>query len=83
MFWALTYKLWDSMTGRCTKEKNKSFHRYGGGGVAIDPSWMRFENFFTDMGIRLEGKTLDRKGPDGNYCKLSTYKEQANNKFKL
>ena len=45
--------------------------------------WLNFENFLEDMGIRPEGKTLDRINPFGNYepsnCRWATYKEQVHN----
>lgn len=47
-------------------------------------AWRRsFEAFLKDMGERPEGKTLDRKDPDGDYeplnCKWSTHIEQMKN----
>jgi hypothetical protein len=77
-------KSWSTMIERCTNQKSKSYSDYGARGITICDRWMKFENFFADMGVRPEGKTLDRKenslgyGPEN--CKWSTAKEQQNNR---
>lgn len=72
------------MLERCGNSKHKQFADYGGRGIIVDPRWTVFEWFLEDMGVRPEGKTLDRIDPDGDYCKANcrwaTYKEQAANK---
>lgn len=61
-----------------------SYPQYGGRGIKVCDRWQRFENFLADMGVRPEGKTLDRIDTDGNYepgnCKWSTASEQQQNK---
>jgi hypothetical protein len=51
---------------------------------AFDRWRYSFANFFTDMGVRHPGMTLDRKNPFGDYqpnnCKWSTGEEQSLNK---
>jgi len=46
--------------------------------------WLKFENFFVDMGKRPKGKSVDRIDNNGNYepnnVKWSTTKEQCQNK---
>ena len=73
-----------SMKQRCFNPKEKRFLDYGGRGITVSERWMVFENFLADMGLRPEGKTLDRY-PDknGNYepgnCRWATPKQQSNN----
>jgi len=79
------YRSWDGMMNRCTSIKYHGYHRYGGRGITVCERWMKFENFFEDMGPRPLGKTLDRfPNPSGNYepsnCRWATPKEQANNR---
>lgn len=79
-----TWKSWDSMIQRCTNENSPDYPRYGGAGITICERWMKFENFYADMGKRPEGMTLDRF-PDkkGNYepgnCRWATPAEQQRN----
>jgi hypothetical protein len=74
------------MRQRCLNVKNPNYKNYGGRGITIDPRWGMFENFLEDMGVRPDGKTLDRKDNDGPYakwnCKWSTPTEQNNNRRK-
>lgn len=73
--------VWRDMMHRCKDLKNKD---YGGRGIAVCDRWMKFENFFEDMGSRPKGTQIDRIDNDGNYepsnCKWSTPKENSNNK---
>lgn len=82
-----THNSWIAMRKRCLKSDDKDYKYYGGRGITICPEWIIFENFFEDMGERLQGKTLDRKDNNGNYCKKNcrwaTPKQQANNKRKI
>jgi hypothetical protein len=64
------FKRWKSMVERCTKPKDKRFHRYGGRGIRICEEWLDFTNFRRDMEPSFQpGLTLDRKNNDGHYCK--------------
>ncbi len=72
------------MKERCTNPNNKEFNRYGGNGIVVCPEWINdFEQFFTDMGERPQGKTLDRiegdKGYEPKNCRWATYREQKLN----
>src|SRR5215471_19507240 len=62
-----TYSSWNAMVRRCTNPRNKRWLGYGGRGITVCDRWLRFENFFADMGERPIGKTLDRLDVDGNY----------------
>ena len=79
-----TYKSWRSMLQRCTNQNAPDFSRYGGRGIQICERWNSFENFLADMGIRPQGKSLDRidnsKGYTPENCKWSTASEQQLNK---
>jgi hypothetical protein len=61
------YKSWGSMIQRCTNPNNPKFNRYGGRGITVCRRWLKFENFFADMGQRKRGHTLERKNVNGNY----------------
>lgn len=63
-----TYGSWSHMIQRCTNPNNDKFYAYGAKGITVCERWKSFENFLADMGVRPEGKTLDRY-PDqkGNY----------------
>lgn len=78
------YRIWKGMRNRCFNKKGKDYKHYGGRGIKICDKWMKFENFYRDMGEIPENKTLDRKDNNKNYCKenchYATRKQQANNR---
>lgn len=79
------YMHWASMRGRCLRKKSGGYHNYGGRGIKICDEWNDIENFIRDMGSPPgRGYTLERKDPNGNYCKENcewiTKSEQAFNK---
>jgi hypothetical protein len=80
-----TYRSWRAMIIRCTNSKHRQFKDYGGRGITVCSDWLTsFESFLASVGIRPEGKTLDRENTNGNYepsnCKWSTPTEQNTNK---
>lgn len=82
------YTTWYMMNVRCSDDRHKAFHRYGGRGIFVDLSWRwdnpyGFSNFVKCVGERPEGKTLDRQDNDGGYtpenCTWSSRRYQQNN----
>jgi hypothetical protein len=79
------YSIWRKIIDRTTNENNIQYHRYGGRGITIHPSWLEsFDTFYKDMGDPpTDRHEIDRKDNNGNYCKdnckWSTRKEQQNN----
>ena len=80
------YSIWNQMKQRCFNKNDKGFKNYGGRGITVCKRWLKFENFYKDMGERPTELSLDRINNDKGYsphnCKWSTRTEQNNNKRK-
>lgn len=81
-----TYRTWIGMRQRCNNLKSNGYKNYGGRGIKICERWHNFENFFSDMGERPQGKSINRINNDGNYepdnCEWATQKQQRRNSRK-
>lgn len=79
------YKSWSHMKDRCSNPNNADYHNYGGRGIKVCKRWLKFENFFLDMGQKPSRyHTLDRfPNTNGDYkpsnCRWATPKQQARN----
>jgi ribosomal protein S27E len=76
-----------AMRNRCENPNVAAYKDYGGRGIKICKRWLGkrgFINFLEDMGVRPEGKTLDRIRVNGNYtpsnCRWATPKQQTANR---
>lgn len=78
------YKMWSAMKDRCANPKNRQYHDYGGRGISYCPEWESFESFYSDMGEKPKGMTLERKDNSVGYskdnCIWATRKEQQRNR---
>lgn len=80
-----TYRSWLSMRARCLDENNNKYKEYGGAGITVCPTWVEnFERFYSDMGDRPDGFTLERLdyslGYSKSNCTWADAITQANNK---
>lgn len=77
------YAVWCNMINRCGNPRAGSFKDYGAKGIRVCDDWLRFENFFRDMGEPPKGMTLDRIDNSLGYCssncRWATRAQQARN----
>ena len=77
-----TYSSWHSMRDRMSRPSKRDLKTYGN--LDMDPRWEHFDNFLADMGVRPEGKSLDRIDNSRGYwpdnCRWATHSEQMTNR---
>lgn len=78
------YGAWRGIVARCTKPRDRHWAMYGGRGITVCGQWLKFENFFADMGEPPTAQhSIDRIDNSGNYepgnCRWATKKEQSRN----
>lgn len=79
------YWIWNMVVQRCRNPRVKNWMDYGGRGITVCDSWLKFENFYSDMGRRPSDRhSLERKDNNAGYCKdnclWATRMEQSKNK---
>lgn len=78
------HRIWQNLKDRCLNPKNPAYKNYGGRGISVCKRWMKFENFYADMGARPKGLTLERINNDDGYkpsnCCWATRKAQSINR---
>lgn len=78
------YRVWGDMKQRCLNSNNANYKHYGGRGIKICDSWLKYPNFYRDVveGYK-RGLELDRINTNGNYepcnTRWATSKQNSNN----
>lgn len=77
------YTIWEGIIQRCTNPNSNAYKHYGGRGITVCERWLKFENFFEDIGKKPKGLTIERKNNELGYfkenCCWDTYLVQTRN----
>lgn len=80
---SLEYNSWRAMITRCTNPNNNRYYCYGGRGIKVCKRWVKFSNFFDDMGKKPSPQhSINRKNNDGNYTPRNCCWETRSNQMK-
>lgn len=78
------HSIWKGMIARSKDTKGSRAKDYALRGISVEESWMKFENFYKDMGDPPEGMSLDRinnnKGYSKENCRWATLSQQQSNR---
>ena len=78
------YTRWLGMLQRCSDPNHAAYCYYGARGISVCERWLKFENFYADMGDPPPGLSIDRIDNNGNYepdnCEWATPLQQNHNR---
>lgn len=79
------YSTWTAMKNRCLCKTSKDYARYGAVGITISDEWASsFESFYSHIGPRPKGTSIDRmdnsKGYEPGNVRWATPSEQQQNR---
>ena len=61
------YSSWYAMIARCTNKNSKMYKNYGGRGIKVCKRWLKFLNFYKDMGDRPAKHSIERINNNAGY----------------